>query len=301
MLRAGPRFGSGADGAAVGVRIRFGEGHLAVAARVGVAQQARGEIVGEEAARDLVGLLGFLVGGRGGDEHQAARVGAAGALHVEGGHGPHALHAGDGARLARIEEPDAHVGRRLLQALAQLAERQSGVAQPQLAVLGVPRVVDEEQRLLAVLARRSGPPVQIVESAADVPRVGAREQARVFLAHAAQADEDGVDAAGVALGVPELPRSRAALRVAHHQGEAVHVGARRAGCDQQRDRHDPLHLRRSKGTCTTSDPLGAAFAPSRRSASGSRGLSANTARSVARRAVPVHSKASGKSERAAPA
>ena len=110
--------------------------------------------MGEEAAGDLVGLLRLLVGGGGGDQHQSVRTGVAGALHVEGWRLPHPLHARDGARLARVEEPDAHVRRRVLQALAQLGERHAGVAQPQVAVLGVSRVVDEEERLLATLARR---------------------------------------------------------------------------------------------------------------------------------------------------
>ncbi len=301
MLRAGARLRGRTDGAPVGVRVGLGERHLAVAARVGVAQKTRGEVVGEEAAGDLVGLLRLLVGGGGGDQHQAVRACVAGALHVEGGRRTHAFHSGDGARLARVEQPDAHVRRRVLQALAQLGQRHAGVAQPQVAVLGVARVVDEEQRLLAAVARRPRAPFQIEQRAADVVGLGAGEQARVVLAHSSQPGEDGVDAPCVALGVPELPRPRPTLRVTHHQGEAVHVGARRTGCEQQRERQDAVHGTRSSGTCTTSAPLGAPAEPSRSSASPSSGLSANTVRSVARRAVPVHSKASGSSAREGPA
>src|SRR5207253_10441739 len=118
--------------------------------------------------------------------------------------------------------------------------------------------------------------------------------------HAAQAGEDSVDAPGVALGVAEGPRARTALRVAHHQREAMHVRARRSCCQEQRERQAAFHGPRSSGTSTTSALLGAPFLPSRRTRSPSIGSSANTARSVARRAGPVHSNASGSSRSAGP-
>ena len=256
--------------------------------------------MGEEAGGDLVGFLRFLVGRGAGDEHQAVRSRLVGALHVEGRRGPGALEARDHAGLARVEEPDAHVGGRVLQFLAQLGERQARIPQAQLAFLRVAGEIDEQQRGLAPVAGRLRAALQLAQGAAHVVRLRAGQEPRIAFLHAAQAGEDAVDAPGVALGVAQGPRPRSALRVPHHQGEAVHVGARRAGCQKQRERQGMLHGPRSNDTSTTSAPLGAPFLPSRRTASPSMALSANTARSVARRAGPVHSKASGSSRKAGP-
>ena len=300
MLCARARFGGRSDRAAVRVRVRLRQGHLSVAAGVRVAEQAGGEVVREEASGDLFRLLRFLVRGGRGDEHQPARTGLAGALHVEGGHLANAFHPGDRAGLTRIEEADAHVHRRVLQMRAQLAERQPRVAEPQVAVLRVSREVEEEQRFFAPLA---GGGCSILESAQRGPHVvgvDGREKPRIVLANPTEPHEDAVDAARVALRVPERPRSRPTLRVAYHQSEPMHVRMRRSRGDEERERQGAIHGARSSSTCTTSAPRGAALTPFLRIASASTGRSANTAINSARRAVPVHSKAVGSCGRAGP-
>ena len=142
-------------------------------------------------------------------------------LHVEGGSGADSLGAGDGAGLAGVEQADADVRRSVPQGIPQLEERHAGVAEAEIAVLGVPGVVDQQHGLVAArlgLLRALG---QIGDGRAHFVGGCGREQPCVLGANASQAGEDRVHALRVALGVPERARSRPALRVADHEREAA--------------------------------------------------------------------------------
>ena len=227
MLRARARVGRLADGARVGIRVGFGESDLAVAARVGVAEKTGGEIVREKGSADLVRFLRLLVGARRGDQDQPARPRRSRLhlLHVERWRRPDALAAHDHARLAGIEQADANVRRRVFERVAQLAQGHARVAQAQVAVLGVARVVDEEHRLLPLGV--SEPFRQLAERRANVVGRGAGQEPRVLFADAADAGEDSENASSVPLGILERPGPGAAARVADDQREATLRGGGR--------------------------------------------------------------------------
>ena len=314
MLGAGAGVRGRTHGAAVGVGVRLGESDLAVAARVGVAEEAGGEIVGEEARRDVVGLLRLLVRGGRGDEDQAARAGFLRVRDVEGWRRARALGAGDGARLAGIEEADADVGRGVLERRAQVGQRQARIAQAEIAVLRVARVIEDEKRLVATVAGGARARGKLVEAPQHFAGVRVREEQRVLVADAAQPGEDAVDASRVALRVAQGTRSRAAVRIADDEREAAHLRMLRpAGLRDWRRRQSPLlragggshredeERRRdaihrsilSIGRTRTSAPLGAPSGPrwatSRRTASASRGMSESTVTRLARFAGPTQS------------
>src|SRR4051812_34838827 len=282
MLGAGAGLRGRTDGAAVRVGVRLGQSDFAVAARVGVAEETGGEIVGEEARRDVVGLLRLLVRGGGGDEDEAARAGFLRVRDVEGGRGARALGAGDGARLAGIEEADADVGRGILERGAKVGKRQPRVAQAKLAVLRVPRVIDDEERLVAAVAGGARARGKLVEPAQHFAGVRVREEPRVLVAHAAQPGEDAVDASSVALRVAQGTRSGAAVRIADDEREAAHVRMGGGGHREDEERRgDAIHRSiLSIDRTSTSDPFGAPSGPrsatSRRIASASRGMSEST-------------------------
>ena len=251
--------------------------------------------MGEEARGDLVGFLRLLVRRRRGDEDQAARSGFLRARDVEGRGRTRSLAAGDDSRLAGIEEADAHVGGCVLQRRAQIGERQARVAQPQIAVLGVSRVVDEEQRLLAAIARGLRARRELVEPAEDLARIGVGEQARVLLANSAEAGEDAMDAPRIAFGVAQRAGAGATVGISHHEREAAHLRAGGPGHREDRERRrDALHrLPLTSGRAITSEPSGTPAVPcsatARRTDSASSGWSERTVTRVALLAGPTHS------------
>ena len=149
VLGAGPGGRGGGDGAAVGVGIGLVEGDLAVAVAVGVAAQAGGQVVGEEAALDLVAFLADFVGRGAGDDDLSRRRQLLIDLDDEGRRQGCSLVAGHGAGAAGVDEGQPHVASGVVQQGPQLRHREGLVAQAQATVLGVARVVDEDDDVVA--------------------------------------------------------------------------------------------------------------------------------------------------------
>ena len=154
-------------------------------------------------------------------------------LHVESRRWPNALAASDDAGLAGVEKPDAHVGGRITQCVTKVGEGHAAVAQAQVAVLGVARVVDEEHRLLPL--GLSEPFRQLAERRANVVGRGAGQEPRVLFTDAADAGEDSENASSVPLGILERPGPGAAARVADDQREATLRGGGRQRGQERRD------------------------------------------------------------------
>ena len=139
-------------------------------------------------------------------------------LDLEGGRLARPL----GSRDAPDIVPDLHESRIAMRtsigddAMRRLdaVDRDARLAQPQRAVLGVARVVEEERRPLAALLRLRGLHLDGDERAQHLGRARADQQRGVLGAHAPEAGQDLVHLARVRAGVEQRPRVAAADVVA---------------------------------------------------------------------------------------
>jgi hypothetical protein len=138
-----------------------------------------------------------------------------------------ALAAGDHAGAAGIEDADHDVGAGVLQARLQIVEADAGVAEAESAVLGVAREIQDQRRVLPLLAGDGGAGLQVEEGALEIVGAAVDEQERVVARDGAVAGEDVMDAAGVLAGVEKRAGVAAAGVVADDEGEAAVTGAAR--------------------------------------------------------------------------
>ncbi len=227
VLRAGGAVGRVGDGSIVGVGVGLEQRHLAVARPVGPAEQAARQVVREVAAADGVRLLRVLVRRAGGEDDHP--LGVARALRFDGERGGLArpLAAGHRARSAGVEDDDPDVDRRRSDQPLERVDRQPRFAEAECAVLGVPRVIEEERGALAVAGRLGGLLFDPGQRRQHIAGAAVDDQVRVLAPHTAEPSEDVVDLAGVGAGIEQRAGVGAARVVAGDDGEPVqHVGAR---------------------------------------------------------------------------
>ena len=191
--------GSASEGLVEGELVRLVQGDLAVAGRRPPRPACPSQVVGEEAAAEILRLLGHLVGGAGGEEGVAPHVG--GLVDEERRAVLPALQAGDRPRGTGVENRDADVGGDRVHLVPQGAVGVAIVPEEQALLVRVARVVEEE---LGPAGRVGGRP-----AIAPCPR--AHEcQCLLELAHGGLVEEDGV----LRVDPPEL---------AEHSGESSRV------------------------------------------------------------------------------
>ena len=192
---------------------------------VGGAAQARHQVVGEVRGGDAVRLLRPLVGGAGGEERVAAHVGRR--VHQERRPLHAALAARERARRARIEDHDAQLGGRLLDARAQLVVADAIAADQQPVLVGVAGVID--QQLAADAGRGAGaqPLLDVRERRVEGGAVGGRHEHDVLGRDAAHRLQHAAHRARVGGRVAQLGARRAAVVDARQQHEAAQAHGRR--------------------------------------------------------------------------
>ena len=133
------------------------------------------------------------------------------------------------APLVRVSEPERQESSTATrtstgaarQPLLHRLQRQRRLAQPQRAVLRVPRVVEEEGGALAPGRGVARPPLQLSQRHQHRVRRVVQQQHRVGGLHAAQPHQHVVQALRVVLRVEQGPRTVAALVVAHEERETA--------------------------------------------------------------------------------
>ncbi len=229
MLRPGNRDVRGRERARRGISERFAQAHLSVAVLVSGAQHGRGEVVGEERRAQLIRLLRVLARrARGQDRDTLGRYRR---LHHDRKHraAPAALDAGQGARATRIEHEDPRACAGADDAIAERGEGKAGPVDVERFTVGVPRVVDEQQRLWIAVVE---PRFDRIERGPQLGRARAGERHHVGVGEPADGPQDVGDSLGVLLGIAQLDVARIA---------AVDADDHRAACrsGRLRSRQEP--------------------------------------------------------------
>ena len=136
----------------VRVVIGLGDGDLLVAVVVGRAAQARHEVMREHRAGERARFLRELVGAAAREQHHARQLRAID-VDLELVDARAAL-ARDRAGLARVDHRELDRRRHRAQRVAQLLERQRIAAQVDLLVIGVTRVIEEDERVFGARSSR---------------------------------------------------------------------------------------------------------------------------------------------------
>ena len=127
--------------------------------------------------------------------------------------------------MARIEHTDANVGRCRGQSRLQGVEGNARIAQAQVAVLRVARIVKNEERALSALLGLRNARLHVAKSAPEAAGGLVEHQGDVAGRHAAQLREHRMDLARVLSGKAQGTRICPALIVARDEGESMLSGA----------------------------------------------------------------------------
>ena len=131
--------------------IDLAQSHLAVMRGVGGATQAGHYVVGEKRTREIVGLLRQLVGRRRGHDGHTLDAAGIGQMDLVAWRTSATLHAGECARLAGIDECDAHVGPgKLFEIRTQVAQGQARRSQLKGLLITMAGVVEKKERAFAL-------------------------------------------------------------------------------------------------------------------------------------------------------